>query len=59
MVLVQLSWMNLVDYDLYQEFIFDVIKKENIYDVICVFVFIVVLLVCMVFVYVRIFNEVL
>lgn len=58
MALIQLSWMNPVDHDPHQELTPDVIKKENIYDVTCVLAFTVVPLVCMVFVYARIFNEV-
>ena len=56
--LVQLSWMDPVHHDIYQEITPDVIKKENIYDVTSLLVFFLAPLVCMMFMYAKIFLEV-
>ena len=56
--LIQLSWMDLVHHDVYQDPSADVIRMENIYDVISLLVFFFAPLVCMAFVYAKIFLEV-
>ena len=58
MALVQLSWMDPVNHDIYQDPPHDVVRNENIYDVTSLLVFFLAPLVCMVFVYAKIFCEV-
>lgn len=58
MALVQLSWMDPVQHDIYEDPSTDLIRKEKIYDVTCILAFIVAPLLCMVFVYAKIFAEV-
>lgn len=56
--LVQLSWMDIAHHDVYQIPPPDVIRRENIYDITCLLVFFLAPLLCMVFVYAKIFVEV-
>lgn len=58
MALVQFSWINPFDHDIYQEETADLLKKHRIYDAISLVVFFFAPLVCMIFVYVKIFSEV-
>ena len=56
--LIQLSWIDPIHHDIYKEATADVIRKEMIYDVVSLLVFFFAPLVCMVFVYVKVFSEV-
>ena len=56
--LVQLSWMDPAHHDVYQAPSPDVIRSENIYDITCLLLFFLAPLLCMVFVYAKIFAEV-
>lgn len=56
--LVQLSWMDPAHHDVYQVPSPDVIRSENIYDITCLLLFFFAPLLCMAFVYAKIFAEV-
>jgi len=58
MALIQLSWVDPVHHDVYTEPAADLLKKEMIYDVVSLVVFFFAPLICMVFVYVKIFSEI-
>ena len=58
MALTQLSWIDPVHHDVYQESTADLLKKEMVYDVISLAVFFLAPLICMVFVYAKIYSEV-
>ena len=58
MALTQLSWIDPVHHDLYQEPTADRLKKEMVYDIISLAVFFCAPLICMIFVYAKIFSEV-